>query len=175
MTGLDLSAVAKALQGSERRNRAGSGIQERHALRLGRQSSLRRNGIFRKCSATGTEHCIAGLELRNAGTDSFNDAGNIDSGPLEFAAAKQQTSEGRPAFHQVKVQGVDSSGADLDQDFSVAWGWFVKLLAGQDFRRTIFAIHDGFHAASFSTLPLESRAQNSASAHITTGGDNSLG
>ena len=160
LAGLNPSVFAKTLQCSESRNGAGGCIFERDIFRFGRQLRLRRERVFRKCTAAVSEHSIARLELLDRGADGCDDASTIDPWALELGPAKQQAKNERAALEHVDVKRIDRGGVDFDQDFLIAWNRLLNLLAGEDVRRAIFAIHDCFHeSTSFPMRLLELPAQ----------------
>src|SRR5882724_2374200 len=79
LAGLNLSLVAKTLQGSECRHRRRSRLLERHVMRLQRQCRLAGARILGKGSVARTEHLVARFEQHNGPADSFDHSRHITS------------------------------------------------------------------------------------------------
>src|ERR1035437_95425 len=106
---LDVSLVAQALKGSERRYRDGRRSLERKAGRLQHHLIFFGAHILRKGPAAPSEDCITRLELGYIPADGFQHPGHINTQPDNFRLAQpeHQADEQRFASHEVPVERID--------------------------------------------------------------------
>src|SRR6266853_6869954 len=143
---LNLSLVAKTLQGGERRDRHRSRLLKRHVVRLHDECGLGRACILGQGAAARAEHFVTWFELRNVRAHRFNHAGHIaaQSWVLWFAQADLYANEVRPASVE-PVNWIDGSIAHFDQNFIVRSCWFFNVFQLDNIRWTIVVIDDSFH------------------------------
>src|SRR5258708_5783271 len=105
---LNLSLVAKTLQGGESRHRRRARLLKRHVMRLHRQCRLAGARILCKRPRARAEHLVARLELRNVPADSFDLARYITPWSCDFLFGYrgQHTTEKRVS-EQVVVKWID--------------------------------------------------------------------
>ena len=144
----DLTFVAQALQRRECRNRHGRSLLEGHICRLGRdRAALADYDILRDGAVRTAEYFVARLETRDALTDGFDRAGEVDPDAhiLRRAEAGREAHEIRRAAHRVPVDRIQSRRVHFHEQLVVRGGRLGELIDGQHVWCAIAASDESLH------------------------------
>jgi hypothetical protein len=152
---LDLSFVAKALKGSERRDGYSGCVLKRTVGGLQRHFIFKSADILGKASAPETryaEHLVAGLKLPYVFADCFYSPCDITAEDLVFwRALPREGAEQRRTSHHEQVQWIYGCRAKLDQDFAIGGRGFCYLRELQNIRGAVLRACDRFHKVLFES------------------------
>ena len=144
---LEAPLIAKRLQRGEARDGDRRPLFKGDARWLGRQLRFRSTRIFGEGSPARAEHVVAWFEPGDVSAHLFHLAGHIDAelwrpwGSQSDADAK----EVGHSPHEMPVQWVDRSRANLDQDFIVTGLWLFNFFTAQNAGGTVVAIDNRLH------------------------------